>query len=132
MKTKEKTIEEEFATATDKSFPEFKNLFAERAEIHAVLGLTLVDIYDSESKRLAAKYGKNDTRVAMAKLKKTDAGEKAKEIVEIMMAAKVAASKPAPKSGTQEKPVTKPMPKPATKSTPRRKKPGNRLQRLNR
>ena len=115
MKTKEKTIEEEFATATDKGFPEFKNLFAERAEIHAVLGLTLVDIYDSESKRLAAKYGKNDTRVAMAKLKKTDAGEKAKEIIEILMAAKVAVSKPAPNPSKPEQPAVKRTPKPAPK-----------------
>jgi hypothetical protein len=80
MNIKDKTIEETFAEEAVRELPEVKQMLVESAGIHAVLALSLADIYSSEAKRLKAKNAA-DPRGAIAKLRAGVATEKAKEII---------------------------------------------------
>lgn len=86
MKVKDnKNTDEKFAEEAIEAFPVAKEMLIESTGIHAVLALSLADIYGSEAKRLKAKNGAADPRVAEAKLKKSLATENAKEIVEVLV-----------------------------------------------
>jgi hypothetical protein len=94
MNIKDNTIEETFAQEAVRELPEVKQMLVESTGIHTVLALSLADIYSSEAKRLKAK-NPADPRVAEAKLKKSIAEEKAKEIGEVLVSRKSPAKQPA-------------------------------------
>lgn len=118
MKVKDnKNTDEKFAAEAIEAFPVAKEMLIESTGIHAVLALSLADIYGSEAKRLKAKNGVADPRVAEVKLRKSLATESAKEIVSGLLSRGSTVSRPAAEQRKRSDDVA-PKPAPSTEKDP--------------
>jgi len=86
MNVNEKNVEKEIAGLFEEGLAEFEPLLSERIVLRATLELSMASVYEREAKRLGAKYGVLDSRVAVLKEKKTAAITNARDVAESLAA----------------------------------------------